>query len=806
MKLSHSWLKEYVDFRIAPSELAEGLSLLGLEVENVEDQSQMYAKFVVGEVEGIKKHPNADRLTVCSVNVGSQILEIVCGASNVEVKQKVALGLIGATIPHNQHDPEGKPVTLVKTKIRGVESNGMICSAYELGLGDDRDGIFVLKNTAKIGEPLAKYLGKYDVVYEIEITANRGDWLSHLGVAREIGALVGKKASLPKLKIQENTIPTSKHASIAIVDKKKCLRYVGRVVRNVNIQPSPQWLQDRLQSVGIRPVNNIVDVTNYLLMETGQPLHAFDYDRIARHSIKVQSANDGDRFVTLDGKERVLNSEVLLVCDAEKPLALAGVMGGLNSEIMESTKNVFIESAYFLPSNIRRTSKLLGLSTDASQRFERGVDIERVRYAADRAAQLIQELAGGEILRGAIDTYPEKVKTRRVGLRVSRVNEILGTFLTKPQIIACLRRLEVVPLTQSKNNITFSIPSFRHDLLEEIDLVEEVARIYGYNNIETKTRTIVDFSQPVESGEFEEEVRRYFVGGGFNEIKTYSLQDKQSALLTGERYIEILNPVSVDAGYLRTSLLPGALQVVRHNRSYGQNDLRMFELGAVFFRKVDAPENLDDINEEQRVMVLLTGSTLPQVYDSYSRNSDLFDLKGEVDSFLKKFLLDKYCFISYDNDSALTEPTLSVEINGTYAGFLGRIKKSILEEFDIEDDVFVCDLKLQILESNYVKDKRFRLLPRYPKVTRDVAFIVDRSLAQEKLENVIREMGGELLEQVRLFDVFIGEQVGTGKKSLAYALKFQPKDRTLTDKEIDEIMGAIIKGVVKKFNARLRDT
>lgn len=807
MKISHNWLKEYIDFRISPSELAERLSMLGLEVESVEDQAHIYDKFVVGEVIEKTKHPHADRLTLCKVNVGKEVIEIVCGAPNVDVQHKVAVGLVGATIPHNQHDPYGTSFVLTKTEIRGIESNGMICSAYELGLGDDKDGILILKNNAKVGTPFAKYLGKTDVVYEIEITANRGDLLSHIGVAREIGALTGEKASLPKYKVHESNIPASKYAIIKIIDKKKCLRYVGRVVRNVKIQPSPQWLQDRLLSVGIRPINNIVDITNYVLKETGQPLHAFDYDRLARHTIIAKCANEGDRFTTLDDKERVLNSEVLLICDAEKPVAIAGVMGGLNSEISDSTKNVLIESAYFLPSNIRRTSKFLGLSTDASQRFERGIDIEMVRYAADRAAQLMKELAGAKILRNAIDVYPKKAKKRQVRLHVSRTNAILGTSLTKSQITSFLRRLELIPISQSNDAITFSIPSFRNDLVEEIDLVEEVARIYGYDNIETKTRTMIDFSKPLETKDFNDDVRSYLAGAGFHEIMTFSLQDKASASLTGEQYIEVLNPVSVEAECLRMSLVPGVLQVVQHNRSHGQKDVRLFEIGDVFSRKRNkAPETLDDVHEEHRLLVLLTGRKLPQVFGADSRNIDLFDLKGEIEAFLSKFLLDKYRFISYDNHSALTELGLTVEINGTYAGFLGKVKKSILEKFEIEDDVFVCELKLSVLKSNHCTEKKFSLLPRYPKVSRDLAFIVDQSLAQEKIESSIRDAGGALLEQIRLFDVYVGEQIGYGKKSLAYALEFQPKEKTLTDKEIDEIIKTIVARVEKKYNARLRDT
>lgn len=809
MKISHRWLKDYIDFRFKPSELAERLSMLGLEVERYDDQSRNFDKIVVGKVLEVKRHPYADQLTMCKVDAGREILEIICGAPNVNVDQKVAVALVGATIPRNQHDPEGKPFQLGKISIRGVESNGMICSAYELGMGEDKDGILILDDGANVGQPVAKYFGKDDITYEIEITANRGDWLSHIGVAREIGALTGKKPSLPTVTVKESKARTSDHIKVSILDKEKCFRYVARVIRGVNVQSSPRWMQNRLTSVGIRPINNIVDATNYVLMETGQPLHAFDYDRLAGSTIIVRSAVDNEQFTTLDGKTRNLRSGILLICDAERPIAIAGIMGGSNSEIGDSTTSVLIESAYFLPGAIRRASKFLELTTDASQRFERGVDIEMARYAAERVSQLIQEIAGGEVLRGVVDKYPRKVKNRTVRLRFDRVNQVLGTSLSRRQILGLLKRLDLVPISSQRANrddVIISIPTFRNDISEEIDLVEEVARVYGYNNIETKTYAIVDFTKQHEEVNIEDQIRRYLEGAGFNEIITLSLQNKENAFLSGEPFIEVLNPVSTEAHCLRTNLIVGALKVVQNNRSQGQKDLRFFEIGATFSRKRDRiPETLNDVVEEERLLVLLTGANLPRVYSALSRSVDLFDLKGEIEGLLKKFVLDKYCFISYDKRSPLTEVELGVEINGTYAGFLGKVRKSIREKFDIEDDVFIAELKLPVLYSSTYIRKKFRPLPKYPKVSRDVAFVVDQTLEQIKIENELRESCGELLEEIRLFDVYVGEQVGDGKKSVAYSLEFQPREKTMTDKEIDDLMGTIVRRVEKAFGAKLRD-
>jgi phenylalanyl-tRNA synthetase beta chain len=805
MKISHNWLKEYIPISLKPAQLAERLSMLGLEVEGLEDLAGKYEKFVVGEVVEKLKHPNADKLTLCKVNVGRETVEIICGAPNVAPGQKVPVALVGATIPRDQHDPAGGPFVLERARIRGVESNGMICSEYELGLGDDTEGIMVLADSAKVGTPLAKHLGASDVVYDLEITANRGDWLSHIGVAREIQAITGKKATLPNPRFRESSVPTAKHATIKILDPQKCRRYSSRILRKIVVGPSPKWLQDRLTAVGIRPINNVVDVTNYILMETGQPLHAFDYDTLVEHTIVVQCAAEGERFTTLDGKERALNSDILMICDAEKRVAVAGVMGGANTEISDRTTTVLLESANFEPSSIRRASKFLGLSTDASQRFERGVDVDMTVYAVNRAAQLLQELAGAEVLKGVIDVYPRKMRPKRVRLRVSRANAVLGTSLSKQEIVSYLKRLDLRPVAHARDSVTFAIPSCRYDLEEEIDLIEEVARVYGYDKIETKTRTTVDFSKPLASGAMQDELRGYLIGAGYNEMLTYSLQDQTSRHLAGEQAVEVLNPVSIEASVLRTSLIPGGLQVVRNNRSHGQKDLRLFEIGNVFrLREGSSRETLEAYEEEERVLVLLTGSISPTHFSSSSRDVDFFDLKGEAEAFLAKFCLDKYRFISYDNASALIESALAVEINGSYAGFLGKINKSLAEKFDIDDSIYVVELKTAAIQSTWSAEKKLEPLPRFPSVRRDLAFIVDSAIPQEAVEEAIREAGGTLLSGLVLFDLYAGEQIGGGKKSLAYALEFQPNDRTLTDGEVDGIVGGIVAHVRSRCRAVLR--
>lgn len=805
MLVSHSWLKKYVDFKYNPEDLAKRLTMLGLEVERIERLGEKYDKFVVGEVLEKSKHPNADRLTLCTVNIGRERLSIVCGAPNVEAGQKVAVALVGATIPRNQHDPNGRPFTLMRANIRGLESDGMICSEYELDLGSDADGILVLDPKAKVGTSLATHLGRTDTVYEISVTPNRGDWLSHIGVAREIALANRTKIKKPAIKIRESSILAAKHIKVKILDRERCPRYSARLLKGVKVEPSPKWLQDTLTAVGIRPINNIVDITNYVLMETGQPLHAFDYEKLSRQTIIVRTAAEGDTFTTLDGKERELRSDTLMICDGDRTIAIAGVMGGANSEITESTTNVLIESANFEPRNIRRTSRFLNLSTDASQRFERGVDVEMTTYAANRAAQLIQELTGAEVLRGVVDAYPKKIRARKVKVRLPRVNAILGTSLTRAEIVSLLKPLEIVAASAAGDVVTFSIPSFRNDLVEEIDIIEEVGRAYGYDNIETKTHAEIEFLQRVQADTFWDDLRDYLIGAGFRETLTISLQDRSIAQLAGQPVIDVLNPVSADMSSLRTSLIPGALATVRHNVSRGQEDLRLFEIGHVFSRSTEGPIiALNDLHEEERVLLLLTGDSHSPRYGVPERSVDFFDLKGEVENLLSKFSLDKHRFISYDSRSPLTEYQLRLEINGTYGGFLGKISKQILSRFEIEQDVFVCELVGGVLADHLKQVKQYVPLPKFPSVRRDLALVVDLQTSNGQVESALKESGEGLLSGVVLFDVYVGEQIGTGKKSLAYALEFQPRDRTYTDREIDAVVARMLDHVENQCNAKLR--
>jgi phenylalanyl-tRNA synthetase beta chain len=482
-------------------------------------------------------------------------------------------------------------------------------------------------------------------------------------------------------------------------------------------------------------------------------------------------------------------------------------MGGANTEISDATTNILLESAYFDPASIRRTSKYLGLSTEASYRFERGTDINVTVYAANRAAQMIQELSGAELLKGELDAYPQKRKPVTVKARVSRINSIIGINLTKAHVIALLKKIELNARSVSKDELLLTVPSFRNDILEEIDIIEEVARVFGYNNIETKTQAAIDFSTHVRIDQIQGEIREYLIGSGFNEILTISLQDETTMALDGKPLIKALNPVSAEMAALRTSLVPNGLQVVKHNRNHGVKDLRLFEVGTSYLlNEGKALNSLDAYLEEERLLLILSGNSAPIGYGSVSHKVNILDLKGEIQSLLLKFCLDNYRFIYYDNHEVLSEPCIGIEINGTYAGFVGKVRKQITEKLDIEEDVFVCELKVQAIRDGWVRERKFSPLPKFPGVTRDLAFTVEAALPQKSVEDVIRQVGQPLLRNVVLFDTYSGQQTGVNKKSVAYTLEFQAPDRTLTDAEIETVLKRIIETIQQQCNGVLRSS
>jgi phenylalanyl-tRNA synthetase beta chain len=803
MRIVQSWLKQYTAVPLAPQELADKLTMLGLEFEAITNPGEKYKGFVVGEVLEASRHPNADRLTVCRVNVGKEELQIVCGAPNVAAGQKVPVGLVGATVPKNQHDPNGPPFVLQKVKLRGVESSGMICSAFELDLGKDADGILVLDADAKVGQPLAKHLGVDDIVYDIEITPNRPDWLSHVGFARELRVLTGKPVKLPAVRVREGKEQIRKYVDIKVEDTKNCIRFAARMVRGVKIGPSPRWLQDWLKLAGLRPINNVVDITNFVMLECGQPMHAFDYSLLEGRKLVIKPAGEGLKFKTLDGQERQIPPASVMVCDAVKPVSIAGVMGGENSEIQDATVDVVLESANWYPSSIRLTAKALGLSTDASQRYERGADPNIVEYALNRATALVAELAGGTILKGVIDVYPKTVKERLVTLRPSRANAVIGINQPAAAMVKSLRLLGLRPVKQNKQVITFAVPTYRIDLEREIDLIEEIARVYGYDNIEDKTRTSVDFLQPFPKVSPADPVRNRMIAAGLHEVVTNSMHDEQRARLSGAEPVKILNPQNQDMGFLRTSLIPGMLDVVVRNINFKMQDLRLFEIGHVFSKDSTAASKLvEDFLEEERVAILMTGAGAPLYWGEKSRLADLYDLKGVVENFLEAIALDKCRVFSYPTASGLTESALAIEIAGSYAGYAGKVQSSVLKFFGIEQDVFVAEIALSGLSGRAAF--KYRPLPKYHPVRRDVAFGVPADTAAGTIVDVITKTAGELLARVDVFDVYEGSNVPAGTKSIAFALELMSREKVLTEAEIEAVVQRVVREVEKECGATLR--
>jgi len=818
MKISLTWLKRYIDAKLTPEDLAQRLTMQGLEVESIDRTGAVFDGFVVGEVMEVSRHPNADKLTICRVNTGSSPLQIVCGAPNVAQGQKVAVGLAGAVVPHNQHDPAGAPFTLANVKLRGVESSGMICSAYELGLGSDRDGILVLAHGAKAGTPLAKYLGLDDVVFEVGITPNRPDAMSHFGVAREVGVIAKRKPALPNVKIKEEKQAAAGALSVRVVDADLCPRYSARVVFNVKVGPSPEWLQKLLTAVNIRPVNNIVDITNFVMMECGQPLHAFDYDRVAGRKVIVRRAAGGEKFVTLDHVTRTLKGETLLICDAERPIAIAGVMGGENSEITASTKNVVIESAFFDSRSVRRTSKYLGLSTDASQRFERGGDIQGTVWAAGRAAQLIRECEAGDILRGVVDAYPKKFRAKTIELRIPRVSAVLGLPISPKTVLASLASLEIKPVSARRGSRSrppqrrrtgqaatrFTVPSYRPDLEREIDLIEEIARVYGYDNIEAKPEARIRFPEVPQGRDVTGEIRETLIGFGYQEIVTNSMQERKIAALATDEVVEIANPISVEMSALRTSLVPSMLRIVRNNIFQGTKNLRLFEIGKIYGSANGKSPAKGQYFEKRRILLAASGLSKSPVWDEGQRGVDLFDIRGDLQAFFEKIFLDKFNFIPYSTTKALTYKGLLIEINGVEAGYLGLISKELLRKFEIEQEIVAVELDLDLLLNGLTGHRKFQALSRFPSVLRDIALVVDAHIPVGEIEAIIRESGRPYLKQTQLFDIYSGDQVGAGRKSVAFALEFISADHTLTQEEVNGAWKNIFARGTASLRAELR--
>jgi len=797
VKISFNWLKEYIDLSgIEIQEVIDKITLAGLEIEEVIDQSKMFKNFVIGHVKEVKKHPNADKLHLCVVSDGVNDLKIVCGAPNVAENQKVVIAKIGAVIPENNFE-------IAKAKIRGEESFGMLCSERELNISSNHDGILVLDNALEAGTTAADAIGLNDVIIEVAITPNRQDALSHLGFARDVAAIFNRPVKFPSIDIEEINEESNSLAYVEILDPDLCPRYVGKVVKNVIIKESPEWLKTRLESVGLRSINNVVDVTNFVMHEVGQPLHAFDLDYLSDNKIVVKKAGDENSFTTLDSKKRVLQSNDLMICDGEKAVAIAGVMGGENSEVTSSTKNILIESAFFNPSSVRKTAKKLGLQTDASYRFERGTDPEITVWAAKRTAQLIQLTAGGEICKGEIDAYPVKFGLKQVKLRFERISKILGYDVPNEKVTEIMTNLGFEIVSANNESVTVTIPIRRHDIEREIDLIEEVARIYGYEKIPDIERVKVTLEPKFDETEFENKVRETLNGLGFYEIITNSLLSESVANQFGNS-IAVLNPQNMDMSNLRTSLIPGMLTTISRNIKVKENNLQLFEIGKVFNKKNDLIKSFDDFSEESILMGIITGKSIDTDWYSKDSNYDFYDLKGYVYQFLKS-ITNKEILHSYNaEDSLLVEYSVILELAGEELGTIGKMNDDLISGYDIEQPVYFFIFNLEKLSNIPVEEKKFKELLKYPKVYRDLAFVIDNNITHNEVLETIRNGSSKLLHNIKLFDIFQSESLGEGKKSLAFQLEYFDVSRTLTEDEVEKDFKNIIKIVEKKFSAKLR--
>ncbi len=799
MKISLNWLKEYIDLSdLSTNEIVDKLTMSGLEVEDVTDENELYKNFIVAEVKSVSKHPNADKLSVCEVFDGKENLQVICGAPNVAAGQKVVFAPIGTIIPNGNFQ-------IKKAKIRGVESNGMICAEDELLLSDDHSGIMVLNENLPAGRPITEALNLNDVIFEIAVTPNRPDALSHIGVARDLSAIFNRDLRIPEINLKDSKHKADEIASVEIIDSVNCPRYTAKVVLNVEVKDSPEWLQNKLTKIGLRPINNVVDVTNFILHEIGQPLHAFDLDLLEGKKIIVKSTNEEKEFVTLDSKLRKLPKGTLMICDAKREVAVAGVMGGENSEINPSTKNILIESAYFNPSSIRRTAKALQLSTDSSYRFERGTDPSITKYAAERAAQLIAEISGGEVAEGIIDVYPKIIERKEIILRYQRVTKILGYEISNGKIHQILSRLGIALKDLDENSLLASVPTFRHDLEREIDLIEEIARVNGYDNIPVVPKISITLERKIDQQKFEDEVRNIISSLGFYEMINNPLESEWEAKLTGNP-ISLANPQSVEMSCLRTSLLAGGLNSVKRNLNFGVRNMMLFEIGNVFNKKSDSSINtFEDISEKQNLILILSGKEEEKSWLAQEKYFDFYSLKGFVNAFIQKISLDNQLTdLYYSSENELYNYHWTKNFNNVVVGIGGKVKKEVLNKFDINQDVFVFEFDLTSLKQITPEAKKYIEPPKYPKVIRDFAFIFDKYVQYLDVKNFILKKASKLLKSVELFDIFESESLGRDKKSMAFTLEYYDESRTLTEDEVEKDFNYLISEILKEFNAKLR--
>jgi phenylalanyl-tRNA synthetase beta chain len=800
-----NWLRDFVDHDLTAQDLADLLTNSGLEVDGVIDRFTGLKKVISAKVVAVEPHPNADRLRLATVDCGSGRSEtVVCGAPNLEVGMITPLAQVGAVLGEDE-------LEVSRVKIRGVESCGMLCSERDLGISDDHSGLMRLEPDEPLGRELAELLNLETQVLEISITPNRGDALSILGVAREVAALLAKPLKLPACEPQEHQPGIDGQAEVELRDPKGCPRYTARLVKGVTIGPSPLWMRDRLMACGLRPINNVVDITNYILMELGQPLHAFNFATLAGGKIVVRTAAEGEKFVTLDGAERTLTGDTLMICDAERAVAVAGIMGGLNSEVTEDTTEVLIESAFFDPTSIRRTSKRLGLSTESSYRFERGIDLSGCARAAGRAALLMDQLAGGKVAAGVIDAYPVPYQAPRLPLSISRTAAYLGLPLSKEQVVEPLERLGLaISEGPDPDTIVAEPPAARTDLERPVDLTEEVARMVGYNNFPPRLpRAEIGALPRPWPQRVRALARDAMAAQGLDEAITYSFAHPNAIERLGlapddprQAVVRLINPLSEEQSELRTSLLPGLLAAAARNLAHRVPDVGLFEVGRVFL----AREGEQLPAEPFRLSAVLAGLMGPASWWAGEEAVSLSHIKGVAEYLAQALDLPELGFEPTGEAPPYLDPAewCQITLAGQPLGQLGRLDGRAARAFDLDRPVYVLDLDFDLVAAMVPRSKQFRHLPRYPEVVRDLALVVDEAVRAGEVLAVARSLPDPWLQSVEVFDVYRGKPLDKGKKSLGLRLTYRAEDRTLTEEEVAPGYQAMVDELLKQFQASLR--
>lgn len=814
MIASLQWLKECYPFEMPIQTLADGLTMLGIEVESIRDEAAAYTGFITGKVLKREAHPNADALSLCTVTNGSEESIIICGAPNVDAGQTVIIAQSGAIVPNGGF-------AIGKRKIRGIESNGMICSTYELNLGEDDGGIWVLPNDTPIGLPLAELLGINDIFLEIGITPNRADCLSHIGLAREIAILAGnsQKVMIPGKEEALHVYEQRAHAgnpTITIENPELCHRYIGLRLQGITNGESPDWLKKRIESIGLRPKNIVVDISNYVMFETGQPLHTFDADLIAGNSIIIKTAIAEQQFETLDGKERLLDDSMLLICDAERPIAIAGVMGGKNSEISENTTSVFIESAYFHPSSIRKTAKQLGISSDAAYRFERGVDINMLPHAALRAAHMIIELAGGTIADDMQDIYPTVHEERHITIRAQKASAMLGRELDIHTMRSCLEAIDCTILVQNDDSLSISAPSHRIDINEEIDLIEEIARIIGYDNLpyNTDVRFPGDshIHATLQSPQLRNRIRQQLMSMGMQEIVTYSFMDAKKAEIYTKDFVTLKNPLGEEFSAMRPSLIPASLDCISRNWNAGQKNLSFFDIGRVFHKDAtvkDSVSTLSGYREREHLLITLTGNITGDHWKHKSRSIDFYDAKGITEAILHSCDIHQYSTGNtipehFAPATVMSSNAIAFTASKHMIACVGQLLPAYCKTFNCEMPVYAIIIDLSAVYQLKKVQTVFTPISIFPAVERDLAFILDKEHTAKSIIGTAKNSAGALLTNIDVFDVFEGKSIGEGKKSIGLRCRFQSSERTLVEEEIQTAIASIINAVQHAHQADLR--